>query len=78
MDKEICTIEIGKGVLDDDYTFYESGKVKHFYDQSIYKPNVEKWLEAHQIDDFRKGKIIEKCPEVNKEQITKLLFPNLT
>jgi hypothetical protein len=41
MDKEICTIDLGNGILDNDYIFFESGKIKRVYDRNIYKPNME-------------------------------------
>lgn len=75
MDKEICTIWIGKGALDDDYTFYKSGKIKRVYDQSTYKPNMEEWIDAQKIDDNKKRKLLENCAEEHREQVKLILYP---
>ena len=69
MEKEICTIEIGRGVLDNGYTIYKSGKIKHCYDQSIYKPNQEAWYDADKIEDNIKKKLMDKCPVEFQEQV---------
>ena len=73
MDNEICTISIGKGVLDDDYTFYEDGRIFHFYDQSAFKLNQEKWITADEIADHTKTKILDKCNEEFKGRIKDIL-----
>ncbi|GAB5416062.1 MAG: hypothetical protein Crog4KO_13530 [Crocinitomicaceae bacterium] len=73
MDKEICTISIGNGFLDNDYTFYESGKIKNFYDQSQYKLNQTSWITPNQISESKKVKILEKCSESNREFVEKIL-----
>ena len=69
MDSEICTIEIGSGFLDNDYIFYDDGRIKHLYDQNAYKPNQIRWLKASEISESQKYKILEKCPEDYKERI---------
>jgi hypothetical protein len=61
MDKEICTICLGDGVLDDDYTFYNSGKIKRFYDRNSFKFNIEEWIDAKNIPASKKAEILEKC-----------------
>ena len=75
MNKEICTIFIGNGVLDDDYTFYEDGTIKRFYDQNQFKYNLEEWVTPDQISDHKKQKLLDKCEVAHKEQIQKILFP---
>ena len=76
MEKEICRIYIGNGVLDNDYIFFENGKIKNEYDQSTYKYNLEEWVTPSQISDSKKEKLILKCPEKHKERITKILYPS--
>ena len=78
MEKEICTISIGGPALEDDYTFYESGKIKRFYDQNQYKLNNEEWIEAKDINDSKKKRLLEKCEEIYKEKISNLLNINIT
>ena len=71
--KEIVTISIPNGELDNDYTFFEDGKIRHNYDQSVYKPNLESWLNASNISDAEKTKILKECPPGFKAKITSLL-----
>jgi hypothetical protein len=71
--KEIVTISIPNGELDNDYTFFEDGKIRHNYDQSIYKPNLESWLNASNISDAEKTKILKECPPEFKAKITSIL-----
>ena len=75
MDKEICTINLAKSVLDNDYTFFESGKILHFFDQSIYKPNIEHWTNGAGIDINTKNKLMAACTEEHNEAIGRILFP---
>ncbi len=56
-DAEICMISIPRNGLDNDYTFYESGKIHHLYDRHIYSggQNREELLSITDIsDDLRK------------------------
>ena len=71
--KEIVTISVPNGQLDNDYTFFEDGKIRHNYDQSIYKSNLEAWLNAGNISDAEKANILKECPSEFKAKITALL-----
>ncbi len=71
--KEIVTISIPNGELDNDYTFFEDGKVRRNYDQSIYKPNLEAWLNAATLPNNDKEKILKACPAEYKSRIKTLL-----
>jgi hypothetical protein len=71
--KEIVTISVPNGQLDNDYTFFEDGKIRHNYDQSIYKSNLEAWLNAGNITDAEKAKILKECPLEFKAKVTALL-----
>lgn len=75
MKKEICSIFIGIGVLDDDYTFYEDGTIKRFYDQNTFKLSLEEWVTPEQISDHKKQKLLDKCEESHKEQVQMMLYP---
>jgi hypothetical protein len=71
--KEICTVYLGSSMLDDDYTLYEDGRVKHFYDRNQWSLNNEEWLDASKISDSIKHALLEKCPEETKEKAKKIL-----
>jgi len=73
MSKEIITISVPKGQLDNEYTFYEDGKIKYSYDQNIYKPNLEAWITARDISEGERDKILKECPLNLKPQISQLL-----
>ncbi|KQT25889.1 hypothetical protein ASG22_04105 [Chryseobacterium sp. Leaf405] len=75
-DKIICSINsMKKGMLDNDYTFYESGKIKHFYDKSQWNLNHEEWLTESEITESEKERLIIGCPEEFKDRIKKILYP---
>ncbi len=71
--KEIVTVSIPKGDLENDFTFFEDGKIRHNYDQSVYKRDLETWLSARQISDAEKQKILQVCPPAFKARITAIL-----
>jgi hypothetical protein len=71
--KEIVTISVPKGDLDNDYTFYEDGKIRHNYDQSAYKTGLEAWINARSIPATDKEKILKECPAEFKIKIAAIL-----
>jgi hypothetical protein len=71
--KEIVTISVPKGDLDNDYTFFEDGKIRHNYDQSTTKTGLEGWVSARNIPDADKEKILKACPLQFKTKITAIL-----
>jgi hypothetical protein len=71
--KEIVTISVPKGDLDNDYTFFEDGKIRHNYDQSATKVGLEVWISARNISDGDKEKILKACPLQFKIKITGIL-----
>jgi hypothetical protein len=71
--KEIVTISVPKGELDNDYTFYEDGKIRHNYDQNATKTSLEAWISARIILDADKEKILKSCPQEFKNKITTIL-----
>ena len=73
MSKEIVTISVPKGELDNDYTFYEDGKIHHVYDQSVYKPNLQAWINARDISPADREKILKECPQDHKSKIAAIL-----
>ena len=71
-----CSLPMKKGVLDNDYAFYEDGTIVYEYDKSIYRLkdiNLEKQVSANFIQDDIKEKIIKQCPEELKNRIASML-----
>ncbi|MBS1665278.1 MAG: hypothetical protein JST68_29805 [Bacteroidetes bacterium] len=71
--KEIVTISVPKGDLDNDYTFFEDGKIRYNYDQNDNKRGLETWISASRITDSEKDKILKACPLQFKAKISALL-----
>lgn len=71
--KEIVTVSVPKGDLDNDYTFFEDGKIRHNYDQNANKMGLEAWITPRNIADSEKEKIIKACPPEFKLKITAIL-----
>lgn len=71
--KEIVTISVPKGDLDNDYTFFEDGKIRHNYDQNANKMGLEAWITPRSIAESEKEKILKACPPELKIKITALL-----
>jgi hypothetical protein len=70
---EICTVFLGSSMLDNDYTLYEDGRIKHFYDVNPWSLNNTEWLDASSLSNSIKIKLLEKCSEESKEKARKLL-----
>lgn len=73
--KVICTVYLGGPVLDDDYTLYEDGQVKHYYDRNLYSLNLVDWLEAQTLSEDIKQQLLDKCSEDLKGKARALLYP---
>lgn len=73
---KICTVFLGTNTMDDDYTFYEDGTVERLYDQSIYSFNKLDKIDAKDIDQTTKEKIIQKCDLKYKKVLSDILFPD--
>ena len=71
--KEIVTISVPKGDLDNDYTFFEDGKIRHNYDQSAYKTGLEAWITARGIPPAERDRILKECPAEFKTKVAGLL-----
>ena len=75
-DKIICTIHSMKnGMFDNDYTFYEDGRIKHFYDQNQWSLDIEEWITPEQISNNEKKRLINECSKNYKSKIEKILSP---
>lgn len=63
------------GDLDDDYTLYEDGSVLHEYDRHRYPGgyNLKETLEAKNIMDSAKERLLYASSEEDKELVKELL-----
>lgn len=63
------------GDLDDDYTLYEDGSVLHEYDRHRYPGgyNLKETLEAKNIMDSAKERLLNASSEEDKELVKELL-----
>ena len=62
-----------KGLLDNDYYFYENGKILHVYDRTINNVNNEEFTSSSNISVREKQEMIENCPSEYKDQIKEIL-----
>jgi hypothetical protein len=69
---EICTVDISKHSLDDQYTFYDDGTVLHVYDPNNYKLDVKENITIKDISVYRKDRILEACKSEYLMQIKEL------
>jgi len=74
-DTKICMIEIPNSGLDNDYTFYESGRIYHFYDRHTYPggQNREEWIVVKDISEQVKQRLLDKCLPEHLKKITEIL-----
>jgi hypothetical protein len=75
MDREISVSHKMKGMLDDDYTLFESGKVLHEFDKHTYPggQNLKEELNSSQLNDEVKNRLLNAAPEADKDLAKKLL-----
>ena len=75
MDREISSSHTMKGMLDDDYTLFESGKILHEFDKHTYPggQNLKEELKASDIRDEVKNRLLNGASEADKELAKKLL-----
>lgn len=53
-----------KGTLDNEYYFYEDGRILHCYDRTQNKLNIEEYVNAKNISERERKIILENCPEL--------------
>ena len=51
-----------KGIFDDDYYFYEDGRILHSYDRTQQKLNIEEYVTADSISIEKRMEMLESCP----------------
>lgn len=66
-----------KGILDDNYYFYENDRILHSYDKTISKLNIEEFVTADSISMEQRIKMLSECPEDRKERIAAILHLSL-
>ena len=52
-----------KGILDDDYFFFEDGRILHSYDKTQSKLNIEEYVSADSIPIEKRRAMLEACPD---------------
>lgn len=76
MKKIIAVLQqMKKGLLDDDYTLYDTGEVLHEFDKSIY-PGGQGFSESISINGLKpeiKEKLLANASEENRELVKRLL-----
>lgn len=75
MDREVSVSHKMKGMLDDDYTLFESGKILHEFDKHTYPggQNLKAELNPSQISDEVKSRLLNAASEADKDLVKKLL-----
>lgn len=62
-----------KGILDDDYYFFEDGRILHSYDKTQSKLNIEEFISAESIDIHKRQIMLAACPQDKYETIKSIL-----
>lgn len=62
-----------KGILDDDYYFFEDGRILHSYDKTQSKLNIEEFITPEAIDLCKRQTILAACPKDKIETIKRIL-----
>lgn len=62
-----------KGILDDDYYFYEDGRILHSYDKTQTKLNIEEYVTADSIDLNKRQLMLASCPDEKYNLIKRIL-----
>ncbi|EAP87939.1 hypothetical protein [Croceibacter atlanticus] len=75
-DNIICTVHIGDGMKDNDFTFYEDGRIKRFWDENQWSYNNEAFVEHNQIRESYKTKILAKLQGEMKDRVSSILYPS--
>ena len=75
MDRKIGYSHNMKGMLDDDYTLYESGKIIHFYDKHTFPggQNITQEVSADRLSEKVKQEILTSAKKKDKELVKQLL-----
>jgi hypothetical protein len=75
LEKIICTVDIREGMFDNDFTFYEDGRIKRYYDKNSFNYDNTDWVSSNQIRESHKTKILERLEGKLLEKIKAILYP---
>ena len=62
-----------KGEFENEYYFYDNGRILHVYDKSKTKVNIEEFVSASNIPEHERQQLINACPDEFKEKIINML-----
>lgn len=62
-----------KGIFDDDYYFYEDGRILHSYDKTQTKLNIEEFVSPESIDISKRQIMLSACPQDKYDTIKRIL-----
>lgn len=66
---EFCTINMGRAMLDNDYTIYTDGSVKRLFDRNQWSLNHTQWTDVSKLDKKLKDQLLSKCDPQFKEEL---------
>lgn len=75
-DDIICKVDIREGMFDNDFTFYNDGRIKHYYDKNYFNYDNTAWVSHDQIRESEKKKILDKLDGSLKDRIERILYPD--
>lgn len=62
-----------KGILDNDYYFFEDGRILHSYDKTQSKLNIEEFVDAESIELEKRRVMLAACPPEKYDFIKSVL-----
>ncbi len=62
-----------KGIWDNDYYFYDDGKIRHCYDVNNNSYNNEEYVNAEDIPEKERMEMLQNCPADKQEKIKTFL-----
>ena len=75
MDREVSVSHKMKGILDDHYTLFASGKILHEFDKHTYPggQNLKEELNSSQLSDEVKNHLLQAASDEDKDLAKTLL-----
>lgn len=62
-------LSMKKGDLDNDYYFYDDGRILHHYDRTISKRDIECYISPNCISNIDKERMLTTCAKECSEDI---------
>jgi len=72
---KICVVSIGDGMYDNDYTFYEDGRIYREWDENKWNYNNSAWISANSIRNSHKEKILKNLEGRVSIKVSEILYP---